>query len=502
MGLTRPAMQRRKARGSIQVPHNKWTADAAIAKMGAPKKVIIPMNQHIGARCEPTVQKGDIVKVGQVIGDTPAYVSAPIHASVSGIVTRVGASPHPGGSPDTAVEIESDGLSTPHESVRPHAFDGKEEFLSLVRASGLVGLGGAGFPTHVKLNPPQGAAVDTLIINGAECEPYITSDYRAMVENARSIVAGACAVMRALGIPKAFIGIEDNKPDAIRLMKESAEGMADRGIEVVTLKSTYPQGAEKMLIHSCTGRRVPPGKLPADIGAVVMNVCSAAMVDEYLRTGMPLIKKLVTVSGDAVMKPMNLEVPIGTALSDVFAFCGGFRSAPEKVIMGGPMMGIAQHTLGVPVVKHTNALLAFSGKGARAASETGCIRCGRCVDNCPMSLMPLYLDAAAAKGDTARLGAYHVKDCIECGACVYTCPAKRRIVQSVRLGKELLRREAAATKEAGAARSAAKEAEAARGAKNEAEAARSTKNEAGAARSATKEAGAAQAGTRPINGGM
>ncbi|MDR3121655.1 MAG: electron transport complex subunit RsxC [Clostridiales bacterium] len=444
MGLTM-----RKLAGGARVPHRKWTSEAAIVKMGVPARVIIPMVQHIGAPCEPIVKKGDTVLVGQILGDTGQYVSAPIHSSVSGTVANVGQMLYPGGGRVTSVEIATDGLQRPHESVRPQTYADKKDFLGLVRASGLVGLGGAGFPGHVKLNPPPGASIDCLIVNGAECEPYITSDYRFILENARSIVSGIKLLQSVLGIPKTYVGIEDNKPAAIKLMEEMTAD--DRNIEIVTLRSLYPQGAEKMLIYSCTGRRVPPGKLPADVGAVVMNVNSVSLIAEFMETGMPLVKKIVTVSGNAVKKPMNLEVVIGTPLRDVFAFCGGFTTTPEKILMGGPMMGIAQFSLDVPVIKNTNAALAFDVKDAKPAPETGCIRCGKCVDNCPMQLLPLFINSAAVKGDAERLKRFHVMDCIECGTCVYNCPAKRRIVQSARLGKDILRNLAAAEKKGGRA---------------------------------------------------
>jgi electron transport complex protein RnfC len=432
--------------GGAKIPHRKLTSEAAIVKMDIPDKVVIPMIQHIGAECEPTVKKGDAVEVGQLIGDTGKYVAAPIHSSVSGTVANVGQKLYPGGGSAMAVEIATDKRQALHGSVQPHAFAGKKEFLALVRESGLVGLGGAGFPAHVKLNPPEGAKIDCLIINGAECEPYITSDYRFILENARSIVSGIKLVKEVAGIPKAFVGIEDNKPAAIELMREMASD--DPAIEVVSLKSLYPQGAEKMLIYSCTGRRVPPGKLPADAGAVVMNVNSVAALYEYIQTGRPLTTKIVTVSGNAVKRPMNLEIPIGAMLRDVFDYCGGFLGEPEKILMGGPMMGIAQYTLDVPVIKNTNALLAFDRRDAEVRPETACIRCGKCVDNCPMRLLPLFINSAALKRDVDRLRKYHAMDCIECGTCVYNCPAKRRIAQSARLAKALVREADAKEREA------------------------------------------------------
>jgi electron transport complex protein RnfC len=325
-----------------------------------------------------------------------------------------------------------------HEDVRPVEFSGRDEFLSHVRKSGIVGLGGAGFPTHVKLAPPPGAAIDSLIVNGAECEPYITADDRFMVERPQQLTGGITLILDALGIPKAYIAIEDNKPEAIRTLEKLIAG--DQRAEIISLPSRYPRGAEKMLIYSCLGRRVPPGKLPSAVNAVVLNVNTVGAIYQYFTTGEPLTKKLVTVTGSAVRNPSNIEVLIGTPLSEAFDFCGGFKAPPKKVLMGGPMMGIAQFSLDVPVVKHTNALLAFDEGDAAPPPETSCIRCGKCVDSCPMRLLPLYINSAAVKNNAERLEKYHVADCIECGICEYNCPAKRRIVQSARLGKGILQK--------------------------------------------------------------
>ena len=439
-------MALRKSIGGVGIPHHKWASEAAIIKMGVPRRVIIPMEQHIGAPCEPTVKRGDEVRVGQVIGDSGQYVSAPVHSSVSGTVANVTQALHPGGGRVASVEIASDGLQTADAGVRPKSFNNKGEFFAHVRSSGLVGLGGAGFPTHVKLNPPQGAVIDSLIINGAECEPYISSDERLLIERTENVIAGVKITLDALGIPKAYIGIEAEKSSAIALLEKQIAG--DRRIEIKTLRSNYPQGAEKVLIYTCLGRRVPPGKLPADVSAVVLNVNTVSHIYQYISTGMPLINKILTVSGSAVKNPTNVEVLIGTPLSEVFDFCGGFKSPARKIIMGGPMMGIAQYTLDVPVIKNTNALLAFDETDAKQAAETACIRCGRCIHSCPMRLAPLMLNAAAVRKDAERMNKYHVMDCIECGACEYRCPAKRRIVQSARLGKDILRNIAAAERAA------------------------------------------------------
>ncbi len=430
-------MLKKMFKGGVAVPHLKRTENCETVKMKVPEKVVIPMLQHIGAPCEPCVKKGDQVKVGQVIGNTDKFVSAPVHSSVSGVVTDVSPRLYAGGVYITSVEIKTDGKQEIDESIKPPTYSNIEEFIDVVRKSGLVGLGGAGFPAHIKLSPPKDKKIDTLIINAAECEPYITSDYREIIENSWNVLSGINIVMDALKIENVLIGIEDNKPEAIKEMERVAS-KSDK-VNVVKLKSRYPQGAEKMLIYSTTGRKVPPGKLPADVGVIVMNVNSVSFIAEHIKTGMPLIKKRVTVDGNAVNNPSNVEVLIGTSIQDVFEFCGGFKSPPYKVLMGGPMMGIAQFSLDTSVLKHTNALLAFDEKQAILPKPSACIRCGRCVWACPMNLLPLYLNMNALKGNVEELKKYYVNDCIECGCCSYTCPAKIHLVQSIRLGKALVR---------------------------------------------------------------
>lgn len=427
----------RMFKGGAAVPHNKNTADSETIKMGVPQRVIIPMTQHIGVACEPCVKKGDSVKVGQVIGNTDKFLSSPIHSSVSGTVEDIAPMLYPGGVHVTSVVIKTDGLQEVYEGIKPPVYSNSSEFLSVIKESGLVGLGGAGFPAHVKLAPPPDKSIDTLIINAAECEPYITSDYREIIENSWNVISGINIIMEVMGINNVLIGIEDNKPEAIKEMTHVA-ATSDK-INVVKLKSRYPQGAEKMLIYATTKRKVPPGKLPSDVGVIVMNVNSISFIAEHMKTGMPLIKKRVTVDGTLVNKPSNVEVLIGTSLKEVFDFCGGFKSDPKKVLMGGPMMGIAQFNLDTSVVKHTNALLAFDEKEARLPKSGACIRCGSCVKACPMSLLPLYLNINAFKENVEELKKYHVLDCIECGSCSYVCPAKIHLVQSIRLGKTQVR---------------------------------------------------------------
>ncbi len=425
-------------RGGIKPGHNKETSELKTVKMPLPTKVVIPMLQHIGAPCTPLVQKGDKVFVGQKIGDSEKMIAAPIHSSVSGTVTGIKPILYSNGIEVMAVEIEPDGLQKVHESVVKPLLTDKDSILRCIRESGLVGLGGAGFPTSVKLSPPPGKVLDILVINGAECEPYITSDYREMLENPKGIIEGTKKVMEITGITKAFIGIESNKPEAIA--KISSLISERDNIEVMRLNTRYPQGGEKQLIYTLTGRKVPTGKLPSDVGVLAQNVATVSFLANYLNTGMPLIKKKVTVDGSAVAKPMNVEVLIGTPLKEVFDFCGGFCEEPRKIIMGGPMMGVAQYSLDNSVLKQTNALLALNEVEAVEPKESVCIRCGKCVFVCPMSLMPIYINAHVMKGNFEETLKYHVNDCIECGCCSYICPASRHLAQSMRYAKAELRK--------------------------------------------------------------
>ncbi len=431
-------------RGGIAAPHNKHTENCATEAMGVPARIIIPMVQHIGAPCAPLVQKGDRVTVGQKIGDSDAFISSPIHASASGTVADVRPILYAGGVEVVSVEIETDGAQETCPDIRPPATD-RESLIKAIRESGIVGLGGAGFPTAVKLSPPADKKIDILVLNGAECEPYITSDYREMMENPGGIIEGARIIMELAKIPRALIGIEANKPEAIRLLTDTVKD--DPAIDVVTLRTRYPQGGEKQLIYATTGRRVPAGGLPSDIGVLVQNTTTASFIAGFVKTGMPLIKKKVTVDGSAMATPKNVEVLIGTPLKDVFEFCGGFREEPVKIIMGGPMMGVAQFSLDNTVIKQTNALLALGAREVALKPEIVCIKCGRCVSACPMGLLPLYLNACMERGLFERMADdYHVSDCIECGCCSYVCPSARRLVQSIRYGKAELRKLAAKKK--------------------------------------------------------
>lgn len=431
----------KKVRGGVALSHNKNTADLAVKRMPVPQKVVLPMQQHIGAPCTPTVKVGDTVGVGQIIGDSDKFVSAPIHATVSGKVTAVGDVRVANGTLVKAVTIESDGEMREYEGLAKPKVESKEDFIKAVRASGLVGLGGAGFPTHVKLNVPEGKKIDTLIINAAECEPYITVDYRECIENTENVVSGIELVKKYLEIENIVIAIEDNKPGAIKAFASVPKfDISGKGnIKIMALESRYPQGAEKMMVQSATGRRVPPGKLPADVGCIVMNVASVAFIARYMETGRPLISRSLTVDGSAINNPKNVRVPIGTNIGEIIEFCGGLKSDPFKVLTGGPMMGLSVIDTDIPVIKSNNAILAFTEDDAIAKKERDCIRCGRCANACPMGLMPTLIERYAKVKDAERLNKIGVNVCMECGSCAYSCPAGKPLVQYMRLAKTVVK---------------------------------------------------------------
>ncbi len=430
--------------GGAAVPHHKNTWAIPSAVLPPPARVILPMQQHIGAPCNPTVQKGDHVYVGTVVGESSAFVSAPVHSSVSGTVAEITQVMLTGGQMTTAVAVDSDGLMEPDPQIAPPApIRNKEQLAEAARASGLVGLGGAGFPAHVKLNVPQGKTLDTLIVNVAECEPYVTSDHREALENGPDVLEGIYKIKEILDVHRVLIAVENNKPDVIAKLKEIADNPEkdpQDEVRVLPLKSRYPQGAEKVLIQACTNRCVPAGGLPADVGCLVMNIASIAFLTRYMRTGMPLTAKRVTVDGSAVRNPQNVIVPVGTPIKDVIDFCGGYKAEPKKLLMGGPMMGVAITGDDLPVLKQNNAILAFDEREARLLEPTACIRCGSCVAACPMNLLPTKLEKAAEKKDVAALLDLDVMTCMECGCCAFSCPAGRRLVQAIRLGKSYVRR--------------------------------------------------------------
>lgn len=433
-----------RTHGGAAVPHHKNTWELPTATMPPPERVILPMQQHLGAPCVPTVKKGDTVFVGTVVGDSDAYVSAPVHASVSGTVEELTTVMLTGGQMTQAVVIRSDGKMEKDPAIYPPAaITTKEELAAAARSAGLVGLGGAGFPAHVKLNVPEGKQIDTLIVNVAECEPYVTSDHRETLENGKNVLEGIYKVKEILEVQRVLIAVEDNKPDVIQRLSEIANDPQRDPLDqvrVLPLKSRYPQGAEKVLVQACTGRKVPEGKLPADVGCLVMNIGSISFLASYMRTGMPLTLKRVTLDGSAIAHPQNVIVPVGTPIKDVVAFCGGYKAEPKKLIMGGPMMGVAITSDELPILKQNNAILAFDEREAALRQPTACIRCGRCVAACPMQLMPTKLEQAAERKDTEALQSLHVMTCMECGCCSFSCPAGRRLVQAIRLGKSYVKK--------------------------------------------------------------
>lgn len=420
----------------IHLPHRKNTAAFAAVRMSAPKSVTIPMSMHIGAPATPTVKVGDEVKVGTLIGEAGGYVSSPIHSSVSGKVTAVGPMWLSNGSQATAVTIESDGLMTPDEALTSPEVSDYESFISAVRASGAVGLGGAGFPTAVKLDVKDLSRIEAVIINGAECEPYITSDTRTMIDDAEYVKKGIELLAKYLDAKNIIIGIEQNKAEAVKEMQK----LESNTVTVKVLPSIYPQGGEKVLIYNCTGKIVPEGKLPIDVGCIVINVTTLAFIAKYIETGMPLVEKTITVDGSAVKEPKNLIVPIGTSLADIFDFAGGFKDEPYKVLYGGPMMGISVKNLSSPLLKNNNAILAFNEKDAHLPEPSSCIRCGKCVRACPLSLMPLDFARAYALRDYDLLEDRKINLCMECGCCSYVCPANRPLVENHKLAKAALRK--------------------------------------------------------------
>lgn len=417
----------------VHVPHHKNTADLAAVKMPPPQSVIIPMSMHIGAPAKPLVKIGDYVTVGQRIAEAAAFVSAPVHASVSGTVKKIDEILVSNGRKVPAIVIESDGKMTRCPDLKPPVINNAEDFLQALTDSGIVGLGGAGFPTSVKLTVKNLDQIEAVIVNGAECEPFITSDTRTMTDNPKLVIAGARLLQKHIGAKRIIFAIEDNKPQCIKRMKHFCED--ETGMEVMALPAIYPQGGEKVLIYHTIGKIVPEGKLPLDVGAIVINVTTLASIARYIKYGIPLVMKCVTVDGSAVKYPKNVIAPIGTPMKDVFAFCDGFVSEPKKVLYGGPMMGIAVPDLEQPILKNTNAILAFDETDAALPETTACIRCGRCIAHCPLNLMPVEIESAYQRGDVEALARLKVNICMECGCCSFVCPAHRPLVQTNKLAK-------------------------------------------------------------------
>ena len=422
---------------SVHLPHFSGSAEQSTRKVPAPEEVAISMAQHIGAPCEPCVAVGDKVKIGQKIGDTEAFMAAPIHASVSGVVKEIKNVMNVGGRLCKTVVITNDNKNEMFEGIAPPKIDTREEFIKAVRESGAIGLGGAGFPTHVKFAYDRSKVnIEYLLLNGAECEPYITSDYRELMENSESVLSGIDLVMTKLEIPHAIIGIEADKPKAIDMLTKLA--IRYPNISVKQLPSAYPQGAEKVLVHTCTGRVVGEGKLPSDVGCMVMNVSTAGFLYRYMKTGVPLVQRRITVDGDIVNSPANFFVPVGTMLHSVMGFAD-VRQQPDRIVLGGPMMGMCAFDPDTPLGKTNNAVLLFGS--TKPHKTTACIRCGRCVRACAINLQPTELESAYDARDAAALDRLKVNLCMNCGACSFVCPAKRPLAEKNQLAKDFLRQE-------------------------------------------------------------
>ncbi len=427
-------MSLKSFRGGVHPPEEKkLTEELAFEKMKIPSQVIIPLIQHLGKQAKAVVKKGCIVSEGTVLAEASGFISSPVHSSVNGAVTAISREAAPGGFPIDSVIIKTDDRTDKiildpldPEKVSP------DEIVERVKSAGIVGMGGAAFPAYVKLKP-QGSTITAVILNGCECEPYLTRDYRFMLESTDAVIAGLKLIMKALGIARGYIGIENNKPLAIDLFKERL--VKEEFISVNALKTKYPQGAEKMLIKAVTGREVPPGRLPPDVGVVILNVGTAAAIYRAVVHGEVHVTAAVTVTGRGIRNPKNLIIPVGTSIKDVLEYCGLTEDA-AKVIVGGPMMGTAQYDLSAPVVKATSGILVLTKNELNEPDETACLRCGRCVAACPLNLMPTRLSRFVQLGNYESAEASGILVCMECGTCAYTCPANIPLVQWLRLGKQ------------------------------------------------------------------
>ncbi|MCL2045850.1 MAG: electron transport complex subunit RsxC [Oscillospiraceae bacterium] len=444
----------KKLRG-VHTPHHKSTAGMAAETMPIPAEVRIPMAMSIGAPATPIVSVGDEVKVGQLIAEPSGFVSVPIHSSVSGTVKSINDVDEITGQGAVSITITADGEQSISEDLAPPEVSDLQSFLDAVRNSGVVGLGGAGFPTAVKLTLNEQAKLEYILINGAECEPYITSDTRTMIDDADLMLDGILLLKRFFGV-KIIIGVENNNPEAIKSMQQLAAG--EDGVEVNILPALYPQGGEKVLIFNITGRIVPEGGLPIDVGCVVLNCTTVAAMARYFNTGMPLVSKCITVDGSAVGNPKNLIVPVGTYVREILEYCGTSEDTVKKVLLGGPMMGQSIPSTDMPILKATNAVLAFNEKDAQTPVPSACIRCGRCVSHCPLQLTTLEIERAFELNKPELLEHYKVNLCMECGCCAFNCPSRRPLIQSIKMAKIMLRDYQTAQR-LEAERKAAKEAE-------------------------------------------
>lgn len=430
-------MKLKTFRKGVHPPEYKYlSAQKSLERLPLPEEVFIPLHQHIGAPCRPIVEKGQEVRTGEIIGQSSGFVSSPVHATISGKVKTIDNFPHPLGINSQMIQIVGDGEDNWIESESTAADWEKlsnDEIIELIQKAGVVGLGGAAFPTHVKLSPPRGRTIDTFILNGCECEPYLTADHRMMVEQPDEVVSGVRILMKTLNVERGIIGIENNKPDAITAMETVSKAYSN--IDVIPLQVKYPQGAEKMLIKALTDRDVPTGGLPLDVGVVVNNVGTAIAVADAVVRRKPLIERVVTVTGDGVKEPKNVIARIGTPFQNLTDFCGGLTDDVVQIIMGGPMMGVAQHTQNVPVIKATSGILCLADASVYRKREYPCIQCGNCISVCPMNLLPTRLAGFTQVEDweaSERLG---ILNCIECGSCAYSCPSNIPLVQRIRIGK-------------------------------------------------------------------
>lgn len=434
-------MARKRFFGGVHPSYNKELAsNLAVEVMPLPEKLAVYFTQNLGAPPEPVVEKGSEVKKGQIIAKATGFVSAPVHAPTSGVVKSINLYPHPVGTDMPAALIIPDGKDEWLEGFDIERDTGglePEAIKKMIHEGGLVGMGGASFPTHVKLSPPEDKPIDLLVLNGAECEPYLTADHRLMLEHAEEILAGADLFARVLGVDKVIVAIEKNKPDAIEAMRGAVRER--KGFSVEALDVVYPQGAEKQLIFALTRRRVPAGGLPMDVGVLVQNVGTAFAAYEAVRFARPLLQRVVTVTGNAIEQPKNVLARVGTTFEDIVRFCGGIKGDAGKVISGGPMMGVAQYSLDTSVTKGTSGIVLLTRNEIPQFVSDACIRCGRCVTVCPMRLNPSALSIFAERMKFDDAGEYRVNDCIECGCCAYVCPSKRPLVQHFRRAKAELR---------------------------------------------------------------
>ncbi len=430
-------MNLRTFKNGVHPPENKVLSEKqTIESLPLSKEVFIPLNQHIGAPCKPVVEKRDEVKTGQVIGERDGFVSSQVHATVSGKIKAIDTFMHPLGIPAKMIQITSDGKDnwvTGKPSDKEWSELDTDEIIKRISAAGIVGLGGAAFPTQVKLSPPKDKPIDTFILNGCECEPYLTADYRMMLEQTDEMITGMRIIMQVLSVEQGMIGIESNKPDAIKKLMQATAAHDD--ISVIPLKVKYPQGAEKMLIKAVLNRAVPAGGLPMDVGVVVNNVGTAIAIAGAVEKKKPLVQRVVTVTGEGIQHPKNLMIRIGTPFQDVIDFCGGLTHNANRVIMGGPMMGLTQDSLAVPVIKATSGILCLTDQTPISTPEFACIQCGNCVHHCPLNLLPTRIARAVEYEKYIMAEELGALNCIECGCCAFICPSNIPLVQRIRIGK-------------------------------------------------------------------